>query len=355
MMNYDEFKDTVLNEIKSVLPAEYKDCTVKVEKVVKNNGTTYDALIIDTYQDSPEIKKVVPNIYLNKFYEDYTNGIHTLDQTLKDIAAARVHCEVPLADRASILSDIEDFNKIKDQIQVRLVNYDKNVDYLKDKPHTKFLDMAEVYYLEVGSFGDGKGSVVITDKMLGYWSMDNTVDAEVLHKQAMDNIAAQQYYQIESMEDVIRAMMGGEIPDDMAGITNPDVPSTYVVSTKDKMWGASAMLDTNLMEKVAEKCQGDFFIIPSSVHELLAVPQTGQTYEEMEYMIRDVNRSVVDNAEILSDRCYMFDAKLSRVVFADEKLNQEQEVTNDKVQQFPLSEELPFDQSANMRQHRGGR
>ena len=110
MMNYDEFKDTVLNEIKSVLPAEYKDCTVKVEKVVKNNGTTYDALIIDTYQDSPEIKKVVPNIYLNKFYEDYTNGIHTLDQTLKDIAAARVHCEVPLADRASILSDIEDFN-----------------------------------------------------------------------------------------------------------------------------------------------------------------------------------------------------------------------------------------------------
>ena len=215
--------------------------------------------------------------------------------------------------------------------------------------------MAEVYYLEVGSFGDGKGSVVITDKMLGYWSKDNTVDAEVLHKQAMDNIAAQQYYQIESMEDVIRAMMGGEIPDDMAGITNPDVPSTYVVSTKDKMWGASAMLDTNLMEKVAEKCQGDFFIIPSSVHELLAVPQTGQTYEEMEYMIRDVNRSVVDNAEILSDRCYMFDAKLSRVVFADEKLNQEQEVTNDKVQQFPLSEELPFDQSANMRQHRGGR
>ena len=158
------------------------------------------------------------------------------------------------------------------------------------------------------------------------------------------------------MQEVLRKMMGDAFPSDLEmGFAMPQTPNMYVISNENMLFGASAMLDENLLEQLSEKCQGDYFIIPSSVHEILAVPQMGQTYEEMEDMISSVNREVVSSEEYLSDRCYKFDAELSRVVFADEGI--EKERTNDKVAEFPLSEELPFDidQSQNFRQHHGGR
>ncbi len=357
MMNYEEFKDTVLNEIKGFLPSEFKDCDVRIEKIEKNNGVTYDALMIDTYQTGGQGNKMVPNIYLDKFYEDYSRGLQTLDHCLKDIAATRVKFEVPLNERFDI-SDIKDFHKISGQIKVKLINYEKNVDFLKDKPYTKMLDMAEVYYLEVGAFGEGMGSVTIKNTMVDAWMADGVtiVNSDILHKIAMDNIANNNYYKVESMQEVLRKMMGADFPSDLEmGFAMPETPNMFVVSTENMLYGASAMLDENLLEQLSEKCQGDYFIIPSSVHEILAVPQLGQTYEEMEDIIRSVNREVVSSEEFLSDRCYKFDAELSRVVFADEGLSEER--TNDRVTEFPLSEELPFDigQQQNFRQHRGGR
>ena len=114
------------------------------------------------------------------------------------------------------------------------------------------------------------------------------------------------------------------------------------------------MLDENLLEKLADRCQGDYFIIPSSVHELIAVPQFGQSYEEIEDIIRSVNREVVSSEEFLSDRCYKFDAELSRVVFADEGIDNMRTSERDSI---PVSDELTFDmdQSQNFRQHLGGR
>ena len=358
MMTYEEFKDTVLNEIKGFLPPEFKDCDVRIEKVTKNNGVTYDGLMIDTYQVGGQGNKMVPNIYLNKFYEDYSKGLQTLDHCLKDIAAARVKFEIPLNQRLDI-SDIQDFHKISGQIKVKLVNYEKNVEFLKDKPHTKFLDMAEVYYLEVGTFGEGMGSVTIKNTMVDAWMADGVtmVNSDVLHKVAVDNIAANQYYEVQSMKEALMQAMGLMANEaDIFDMIGSDLPDNYVISTKDKLYGASALLDENLLEKLSDRMHGDYFIIPSSVHELITLPATGnETVEDIEKMIHEVNTTTVSSEEFLSDKCYKFDAKLSRVVFADEGLSEER--TNDRGTEFPLSEELPFDidQQQNFRQHHGGR
>ena len=56
------------------------------------------------------------------------------------------------------------------------------------------------------------------------------------------------------------------------------------------------------------KCIGPFSIIPSSVHEVLLVPDTLKIpSEELKGMLIDVNETIVADKDILGDHIYRFD------------------------------------------------
>lgn len=45
----------------------------------------------------------------------------------------------------------------------------------------------------------------------------------------------------------------------------------FVLSNKQKVNGAAALLDKDIMQKIVEKFGEDFYILPSSVHECIIV------------------------------------------------------------------------------------
>ena len=69
MLNYEEFKDAIVSQIKDYLPSEYVDSEVKIHTVLKNNSTKLDGLTIRKSESS-----ICPNIYLNQYFTDYENG-----------------------------------------------------------------------------------------------------------------------------------------------------------------------------------------------------------------------------------------------------------------------------------------
>ena len=88
MMDYQEFKDEVKDNIKAFLPEEFADADVKINEVTKNNDTKLDALTV-TSPDS----NISPTIYLNDFFTQYENG-RDMDDIMIQIAEIRMDHEV---------------------------------------------------------------------------------------------------------------------------------------------------------------------------------------------------------------------------------------------------------------------
>ena len=55
---------------------------------------------------------------------------------------------------------------------------------------------------------------------------------------------------------------------------------------------------------------GDYYVLPSSIHETLIVPDTGlHDVNELEAMVKEVNETQVAPDEILSDKVQHYDSK----------------------------------------------
>ena len=153
-----------------------------------------------------------------------------------------------------------------------------------------------------------------------------------------------QSYSFKGMSETIIEMMAGDIARDndmdiseareMASQMIPDVPDTMFVLTNDtKVNGAAAILNDDTRQEIADKV-GDFYVLPSSVHETLIIPKdAGMELRDLEQMVQEVNQTQVAPQERLSDHVYEYDAKeheLFRSDRAGERAKQKEEKRDEK-------------------------
>ena len=108
------------------------------------------------------------------------------------------------------------------------------------------------------------------------------------------------------MTEVMSEMMGMSKEDMEMMCMSTDEEQMYVLSNTMKMNGASALLDKKIMEEIV-KTVGEFYILPSSIHEVLIVPvKSGMDIETLENMVCEVNATQVQLEERLSDHVYAY-------------------------------------------------
>jgi len=289
MLNYSEFKDAIAAQIKDYLPVDYSDADVSITSVLKNNTTRLDGLSIRTPESS-----ICPNIYLNQFFTDYENG-RNIEDILSDIARIRqMHNNPSDLD----VSAITDFSRVRDRIAAKLINTDKNREYLEDKPHTDIADLSAVYYINLGTDSCGSMTTVITDALLSQYGV--TVDE--LHEIAIQNMGSKARFC--SMFEVLSELMSSEMPEGLCPADN----MMYVLTNDSKLNGAAMLLCPDTMDRVAEQVGASYFIILSSIHESLVVPfNDGLEVDQLKNMVHDVNSTQVAPDEILSDNVYVYD------------------------------------------------
>lgn len=91
---------------------------------------------------------------------------------------------------------------------------------------------------------------------------------------------------------------------EMIGLVNiTDLP-IYVLTNNTKIYGAGTILYRGMKDVLAERVGEEVIIIPSSIHEVLVLPTCLGEKESITSMIKDVNRTVVNPEEVLSDRPY---------------------------------------------------
>jgi len=83
----------------------------------------------------------------------------------------------------------------------------------------------------------------------------------------------------------------------------------FVLATEDGVFGASALFYPGIQERISEAVGGDYFVLPSSIHEVLIVPGKGtMTPNEMAQMVKSINETQVIPKDRLCNRVMRYSA-----------------------------------------------
>lgn len=193
------------------------------------------------------------------------------------------------------------YEQAKDMLFPELIPQKGNEALLSAHPHDKVEDLAVLYRLDLHS-GDGTMmSARVTQGLLDAFG----VSAEQMKKDALEHAPQTHPATFRSMEEVMSAMMGMPMPEQDLG-----QPKLYVASTESMNRGAGVIAYPDFLQEASEKMGGSFFILPSSIHELLFLRDDGDiTRQELASMVRSVNAAEVSPAEQLSNNVYHYDGK----------------------------------------------
>ncbi len=287
-MNYPEFKEVITDRISVYFGAT---ADVSVQEVIKNNNLKMDGLVIKS-----ESSNVSPTIYLNYFYDRYTCGapIEEVEEMIIDTYVQRK------LDMDLDLSFSKDYSLVKNRVVYRVINYEKNEDRLGSLVHSRFLDLAVVYFYSIENIAGSDGWVQITNKQLKMWGVDEATiieDAGINTPRIFPHLYVSMSEMLENMLKVCEAD-----PFDVDDMSTP----FHVLSNKDKYYGASTILYPGLLDLIARKFNGDVYVVPSSVHEVLILPADSTSETVINSMIREINRDHLQVEEVLSEHVYIY-------------------------------------------------
>lgn len=313
-MNYETFKLNVQRDIKDFLPEKYENSRVEIREVSKNNEKL-DAITILNDESN-----MTPSIYLNDFYKEIEKGA-SYDDVVQKIADVRVQYEHP--DNLDV-TQITDFEQAKGRLMPRIYGMEHNSELLEQRPFTQMDDLAITYCVNLKEDGEGIMSAPVTHNLMETWG----VTIEDINAAAIANLNENTEIKFRGMGEVLKEMMTAKMMqeegvdfDEARDMINemipPDDRSMYVLSTDSQLNGAVALLNDKVMDDITEKI-GDFYILPSSVHEVILVPkETGMDLEVLENMVREVNATQVAPQDQLSDHVYTYDNETHEVYRAD--------------------------------------
>lgn len=312
MKTYEMFKEEIKERVFHILSQTGEVERIELDSVLKNNNQNLDVLRIFCNGSH-----ITPNIYLNDYFRDYQDG-----ETLDDIAQQIVFTYQKNKDINFEIPNFSDFSCLKNSIFPKIINYEQNKEFLKDKPYTLVQDMAVIYQIKiyednVHTKSNDIGVVIISNKLVDIWQKESQyLDiSKTLHSISLENMKEQNPPNIKSMIEVFVKDFGLTL-DEIAKQYGMDIdklqsePQQYVLTNQNKINGATVILDNDFMQEVAEKIGGDFYIIPSSIHELIAQPIEGNqmSIEEINDMIKQVNATQVAIEEVLSNNAYAYDS-----------------------------------------------
>lgn len=294
-MKYEEFKAKVLAGLRE-LYGESAD--IRVDKVLKNNGRHYDGVQIRR-QGS-----ICPTIPLEMLYEIYCDG----DMDIRECVRAVSEISEKKGNRKGLpgLADnVMDWEQIRGSIYPIILSTEMNRELAETVVSTTMMDLT-VMYIVRAVLETQCVSIKVSHAMLKAYN----VSAEELHRQALKNLEGDGY-QFRDIHQVVNSYEFEKADDmDLEDMKQP--VKMYILTNAVKFYGAAGILDRKLIREFAGG--RNFFILPSSIHETIFVPDDG-TEDGKSYsrIVKMVNEHDVDIEERLSDHAYFYDGAADEI------------------------------------------
>lgn len=283
------FAEMVCRAVSEELGGEVQ---VKLQEVIKNNGVVLQGLVILNGKSN-----LSPTIYLNPFLEAYEN-----DMPLTGIVEGILNVyrkEMP--DDTMDMDFFREFERVKEGICYRIINRERNKTLLERIPHINFLDLSICFYYAFRDERLGNGSILVYNNHMDFWGCD----VETLLRYARENTPRLYPSEFINMADVLEEQMQeklcGRLP-------------MYVLGNEKHFFGAASILYPDALSAAGERFGENFFILPSSIHEVILLPvQDAADTETMRDMVREINLTQLAPEEVLSDNVYFYDCASNHV------------------------------------------
>ena len=312
-MDKSKFIELVTSNILEYLPEEYQDARVEVMERTKNNDTLLHGLII--HSGEKKEMEAAPIFYLEPYFKAYQFGEKDMEDVMHELA--RDYLQVI---RNMPQFDLPDMTKegIKDRIYVKVVNTRSNQERLKDLVSLS-VDGGFSLTVYIDMDTPKKDAMIQITKDLAS-RMD--FEERELMQTAMRNTVMEHPAELVEMKKVMMDMSGlrklqpGDnlLEDNRSPV---DDLSMLVLSNSDKFFGATALFYPEIKAQIADVTGGSYYVLPSSVHELIVLPDNGSFDErELARMVQSVNSCEVSPEEQLGNKVLYYNASMDRLMVA---------------------------------------
>lgn len=262
--------------------------------VVKNNGVVLHGFVLDTGKD------VRPTVYLDNL--DTKNEVewaHFLfglleraekgtDFTIEEIFKPSYLMENLFVGVRNIAMNVNDTDTLT-----------RVVEEFEDLEKFLFIRVDQKVAFELG-MTEGFGTLKIKEGMLDMIGMSENTLFDIAETNTMNDL------QFRGLIETLMGMLPFDANEEPIGIDR--VPERmYVCNFRNNtVYGAGAIANFKELKKRIEKELGfkRFYVIPSSIHEILIVNSEELSREELSKMVQQVNAEAVNDNEVLSNHAY---------------------------------------------------
>ena len=326
-MQFSDFCDYVCENIGEYLP-EYSDVEAQLRDTKKNNGVELRSLCVR----DEDLNEYGSNIYLDYYYKEYMDKM-SIEKVMEQIAEEYRRSRDQIKETGLHTEDFTEPDPEK--IVPRLVNYERNKETLANVPYIMYQDLAVTFRMVGRVTERDMMSVAVDDKMLR--KMGTT--PQELYGKAVENYRKIFPPMLMSLGNVLSGLLG-DMPDFMTD-GSPE-KNIYVLSNQQNINGATTLLDSKMMEQAAQELGGSFYVLPSSCHEVLLVPESfTQEAEDLASMVYEINRAVVNEMDFLSDTIYHYDAETRTLTMVNPPESLTKDLEESRSEEPDLEEDAP--------------
>ncbi len=189
-----------------------------------------------------------------------------------------------------------------ERITLTLVNTEQNRSLLERVPHFEIGEFSAVprWFLSEST------SFVVTEEIGKRIGLSGNELLEIGRK----NIERESF-EIRPLTEIIKGLLTAE------GMSQEDAERLYpgegilpmlVMTNRKRLYGAAAILSRAALSEAYEMCRGSFYLLPSSIHEMICVPLScGMDPGELRRIVHDVNQTELPPEEVLGYGIQLFD------------------------------------------------
>lgn len=289
---YEGFQKELLNAVSQTLHQQgrYK---CELRQTAKNN------VLLTGIAICQEGSTTTPVFYLENAYQQHLQG-KLMHQIAQELVAHYKELEIPAFEGEGIT----DYEKAKDRLRVRLVSKENNEEFYKQGPYRQQPLGTEVLYLELKHSQEESMSVHITGAIAANWS----IPKQELFQTALENTQKHDKVSFFSIDDIIGELLSYEKIEDKTSTP------MYILTNERREYGATVTSYPEVLMQVREQLGEDFYILPSSTHEIIILPKiAGMSPKELRNTVREINAEMVEPQDVLANDVYEFHGATNRV------------------------------------------
>ena len=304
------FYEMVREEAAKSFAQRYPNTELTLREVTKNNGLVLTGLTVREGESN-----ISPMLYLNDYYQEHRQG-KPVEEIVRNLMAAYENSKDQMVSLNPEQMDFS-YEKIKDRLRVRLFYERDNKELLKDSLSAPVgCGYVLAAYMELPMSSGPTGMIRISRQMADHYGYDkaqlmkDALAGSVKNDQALLNWL--------DMEQIMR----GRIPSENL-LEKQELGELrflmLILTNQDKHLGSSVLFYPDIQHRIGELVGGDYFVLPSSIHEVLILPDKGNmNTRDLVEMVKAVNESQVKREEQLGNRVMHYRADQDRLSVAED-------------------------------------